>query len=88
MNSNPNLDSIKLEICPVCQVSINQLGKVQFSSGQIGSRARLYARVCQYTNNPQCINDDPELIGEITTLDKYCSGDNLQKAVDNAFKSQ
>ena len=72
-----NNNSKNLEICSVCGVSINKNGQVNFSDGKPGTRARLYARVCQYTEKPECINREPELIGEITSQDNYETGENL-----------
>ncbi|MGF1487244.1 MAG: hypothetical protein ACFBSE_09040 [Prochloraceae cyanobacterium] len=86
MNTKKNIDREDCQVCPVCQVEINKLGQVKFSSGQMGSRARLYARVCQYVDKRECINSDPELIGEITASDRYSTGDNLQNTLDNTFK--
>jgi hypothetical protein len=59
------------QLCPVCGVSIAENGLVNFSTGKPGTRARLYARVCQYTDKNECINQDPELIGEITSSDGF-----------------
>ena len=60
-----------LEICPVCGVKIEGGDKVIFSSGAPGSRARLYARVCNYVQKSGCINQDKESIGLITANDYY-----------------
>ena len=68
MNSN---NSNSLQVCPVCGVSIAENGQVNFSNGKPGTRARLYARVCQYAQKPECINQEPELIGELTSQDYY-----------------
>lgn len=70
-------DSTDLQVCPVCSVSITVDNQVRFSSGQPGTRARLYARVCQYTQNPACINQDPDLIGELTKSDRYEPGQDI-----------
>jgi len=62
--------------CPVCGVSI--LGdEVQFSSGAPGTRARLYARVCQYTSKPECINRNPAAIGTILKEDGFEPGQDV-----------
>lgn len=49
-----------IETCPVCGVQIQDGGKVLFSCGPSGTRARLYARVCQFLKDPgkqgDCIN--------------------------------
>ena len=65
------------QVCPVCQVTIMPDGKVLFSSGSPGTRARLHARVCQYTQKPGCINQDADLIGEVRRNDTFESGENL-----------
>lgn len=54
--------------CPVCQVKIGPRGTVYFSHGKPGTKARLYARVCQYASIPGCIND---FEGEISENDTY-----------------
>ncbi len=50
----------KTQTCPVCGVKImvGVVGgdRVMFSAGPPGTRARLWARVCQYVNKPGCIN--------------------------------
>ena len=71
-NNNSNL-----QICQICGVSITPQGQVNFSNGTPGTRARLYARVCRYAQKPGCINQEPELIGELTAKDAYESGKNL-----------
>ncbi|MEM9804705.1 MAG: hypothetical protein AAF959_05450 [Cyanobacteria bacterium P01_D01_bin.56] len=66
MTTNPSQE----QICPVCGVTIvNDV--VQFSNGSKGTRARLYARVCQYAKKPECINQDTELIGEVLQEDGF-----------------
>ncbi len=56
--------------CPVCGVTIvNDV--VQFANGSTGTRARLYARVCQYAKKPDCINQDKALIGEVLQEDGF-----------------
>lgn len=69
--------SKKLQICPVCSVSITGDGQVNFSTGSPGTRARLYARVCQYAQKPGCINQEAELIGELTPGDGFELGEDL-----------
>lgn len=48
---------------------------VYFSQGAPGTRAKLWARVCQYLRTPeqcaQCINQDLTLRGELTSGDYY-----------------
>ncbi|MDJ0569771.1 MAG: hypothetical protein QNJ53_12065 [Pleurocapsa sp. MO_192.B19] len=63
--------------CPVCGVSIAEDGQVNFSHGSSGTRARLYARVCQYTQKPGCINQESQLRGELNPEDGFESGENL-----------
>ncbi|MEM8673418.1 MAG: hypothetical protein AAGF83_06040 [Cyanobacteria bacterium P01_G01_bin.67] len=74
MDSN-NLQN--LQKCPVCGVSIAEDGQVNFSHGSSGTRARLYARVCQYTKKPGCINQESQLLGELNLEDGFESGENL-----------
>ena len=65
------------QICPVCGVSITEDGKVNFAAGSTGTRARLYARVCHYTQKTGCINQESQLIGELTREDGFESGEEL-----------
>ena len=65
------------ETCPVCGVTIVD-NEVLFSTGRPGTRARLHARVCQYVNKPDCINQDPDLIGEVLREDGYIEGQDLK----------
>ncbi|MEO0351619.1 MAG: hypothetical protein AAF282_16395 [Cyanobacteria bacterium P01_A01_bin.15] len=58
------------QTCSVCGVTIAN-DAVQFSNGSTGTRARLYARVCQYAKNPDCINQDKTLIGEVLQEDGF-----------------
>ncbi|MEO0457381.1 MAG: hypothetical protein AAF152_12495 [Cyanobacteria bacterium P01_A01_bin.114] len=74
--TDPNTPSAG-DTCPVCKVTITN-NEVRFSTGQPGTRARLYARVCKYANNPKCINQDPDLIGEVLREDGYIEGENLK----------
>ncbi|MDY7014118.1 MAG: hypothetical protein SVX43_11080 [Cyanobacteriota bacterium] len=59
-----------LQTCPVCRVSIAD-DVVHFSNGNPGTRARLYARVCQYAKQSGCINQDSEKIGELEPRDGF-----------------
>jgi hypothetical protein len=45
--------------------------KVIFSCGPSGTRARLWARVCQFNKQPGCINQDDFKIGDVKELDYY-----------------
>lgn len=66
----------KTETCPVCQVKImvGVVGgdRVLFASGPPGTRARLWSRVCKYSNKPGCINAE---------------GASLQPTQDDYFKA-
>ena len=48
---------------------------VHFSMGAPGTRAKLWARVCQYLKTPeqcgQCLNQDAALRGEVKGSDYY-----------------
>lgn len=74
MNSPTN--AANAQTCPVCGVSITG-DEVQFSTGAPGTRARLYARVCQYTSNADCINRDPDSIGTVLKEDGFDPGQNV-----------
>ncbi|HEY9640644.1 MAG TPA: hypothetical protein V6C57_09170 [Coleofasciculaceae cyanobacterium] len=50
-----------VQVCPVCKVKIIKMiggDRVLFSAGPPGTRATLWAKVCQYAKNPSCINQD------------------------------
>lgn len=62
--------------CALCQVEIQGMvggnDQVLFSQGAPGTRAKLWARVCQYVKEPQrCINQDAGLRGEAGVNDFY-----------------
>jgi hypothetical protein len=64
------------QVCPVCNVTIIKVkgpgkDRVLFSAGPPGTRAMLWARVCQYSQKPGCINKDRDAIGEIKPDDYY-----------------
>lgn len=59
------------EICPVCFVKIEDDAKVIFSTGKPGTRERLFARVCKFTKNPDCINLKKYDVEKITSSDYY-----------------
>ena len=59
------------QTCPACGVKIVAGDKVIFSCGPVGTRARLWARVCSYTKKPGCINQDQDAIGEVQENDFY-----------------
>jgi hypothetical protein len=62
-------------ICPVCQVKIEPrpggYDVVHFSTGPAATRAKLWARVCQFVDKPDCINKDKGAIGTISTNDYF-----------------
>lgn len=74
--------------CSLCQVEIQGMvgGKdlVHFSQGAPGSRAKLWARVCQYLRTPeqcgQCLNQDPALRGQLSSSDYYAEAPILDVA--------
>lgn len=65
--------------CTLCSVEIQGMAGgadlVHFSQGAPGTRAKLWARVCQYLRTPeqcaQCINQDLGLRGEVSGSDYY-----------------
>jgi hypothetical protein len=65
--------------CNLCTVEIQGMAGggdlVYFSQGAPGTRAKLWARVCQYLRTPeqcaQCINQDLSLRGEVSGSDYY-----------------
>ncbi len=62
------------QVCPVCSVKIIAApggDRVVFSSGPEGTRAKLWARVCQFANKPACINRDRDTIGTVTDKDYF-----------------
>ncbi|MGF1493679.1 MAG: hypothetical protein ACFBSC_14730 [Microcoleaceae cyanobacterium] len=62
------------QVCQVCGVKIvKAIGgdQVIFSAGPPGTRAKLAARVCQFTSDNRCLNKDPGLIGQMTADDYY-----------------
>ncbi|MDJ0703355.1 MAG: hypothetical protein QNJ46_08750 [Leptolyngbyaceae cyanobacterium MO_188.B28] len=81
-------DSKELKVCPICKISITEDGQVKFSTGSPGTRARLYARVCQFARKPGCINQDTELIGELARGDGFETGEELVKQMTFANPSR
>lgn len=65
--------------CSLCQVEIEGgvagHDLVHFSMGAPGSRAKLWARVCQFLRTPeqcgQCLNQDAAQRGEVRATDYY-----------------
>jgi hypothetical protein len=45
--------------------------RVLFSHGPVGTRAKLWARVCNFVKNKQCINQDEKAIGVVSATDHY-----------------
>ena len=70
MLNNKIMDTLSLQVCPVCSVKIESGEKVLFSHGKPGTRERLYARVCQYAKKSGCINTSVDA-GTITDDDRY-----------------
>ncbi len=72
--------------CSLCSVEIQGVAGsndlVHFSQGAPGSRAKLWARVCQYLRTPeqcgQCINQDLTLRGEVSENDYYAEAPVLE----------
>ncbi len=62
------------ETCPICSVSIAAGApgedRVIFASGPAGTRAKLWARVCQFNKKSGCINPQGES-ENITAGDYY-----------------
>lgn len=66
------MSSENIKICPVCKVKIKNDREVIFSAGKPGDRTKLWARVCTYvTDNPGCINQDPDKISAVKPNDGY-----------------
>jgi hypothetical protein len=65
--------------CSLCQVEIQGMAGgqdlVYFSHGGPGSRAKLWARVCQYLRSDdqlkQCLNQDPSRRGMVQASDYF-----------------
>lgn len=62
-------------ICPVCQVKIEPRpgghDLVHFATGPAATRAKLWARVCQFVDKPTCINKDKAAIGTVGVNDYF-----------------
>lgn len=71
--------------CSLCQVEIQGMvggnDRVLFSQGAPATRAKLWARVCQFLKTPeqcrQCLNQDPALRGEVSGSDYYAEPPSL-----------
>jgi hypothetical protein len=75
--------------CSLCQVEIEGVAGtndlVHFSQGAPGSRAKLWARVCQYLRTPeqrgQCLNQNLALRGDVAVSDYYAEAPVLELRV-------
>ncbi|MEB3309844.1 MAG: hypothetical protein VKJ02_06390 [Snowella sp.] len=65
------MTELAIETCPVCGVTIENGAKVVFSVGAPGTRAKLWARVCNFAKSPDCINQDESAIGAVQNSDYY-----------------
>lgn len=65
-------DQASLRICPVCTAVLSR-ESVLFATGYRGTRAQLYARVCQYNRDSRCLNWNKALLGEILREDEFPS---------------
>lgn len=73
-NSSPQPSTAAEQLCPICGVTIQSAvggDRVLFSSGPVGTRAKLWARVCQFVNKPECINRDKATIGQVSDADYF-----------------
>jgi hypothetical protein len=64
------MSPVNPEICPVCGVEIAG-DRVNFSFGPPGTRSRLWQRVCQFAQKPNCINQEEEKMGFVQSNDGY-----------------
>lgn len=72
--------------CGLCQVEIESIAPghdvVHFSMGAPGTRAKLWARVCQYLSSPdqcaRCLNQDAALRGSVATSDYYAEAPSFE----------
>ena len=65
---------VNCQACSVCGVPITNQDEVLFTYGKPGTRAKLYARVCQYVNTKEkdyCLNKD--FTGSVTQSDIWHS---------------
>ena len=65
-----SIDQESIQTCRVCTVKLS-LKSVFFSTGYQGTRAQLYARVCQYVRDSRCLNQDQSLIGDVLREDGF-----------------
>ena len=74
------MSSAPAQTCPVCGVRIETAAagdRVYFSYGPPGTRAKLWSRVCQYAQKPDCINSDRDAVGTIQPSDQYDANPNI-----------
>jgi hypothetical protein len=72
--------------CTLCKVEIQGMAGgndlVHFSQGAPGTRAKLWARVCQFLRTPeqcgQCLNQDLSQRGEVGANDYYAEAPVLE----------
>ncbi len=82
----PSIPPGSRQRCSLCLVEIEAIGSghdvVHFSMGAPGTRAKLWARVCQYLRSPeqcgQCLNQDASLRGTVTSNDYYAEAPVLE----------
>ncbi|KMM17241.1 hypothetical protein [Synechococcus sp. GFB01] len=76
--------------CSVCGVEIQGMvggsDLVHFSHGTPGTRAKLWARVCQYLRDDekqrQCLNQDPGLRGTVERSDYFAEAPEIDLGAD------
>ncbi|MGK7924114.1 MAG: hypothetical protein AB4290_02485 [Spirulina sp.] len=85
MTANTNKENC--QTCPICRVAIAPNDTVYFSTGNPGTRARLYARVCQYAKETGCINQDRDAIGTLTKADGFSTGAEIAKLLKASLKA-
>jgi hypothetical protein len=82
----PSIPPGTRQSCDLCQVEIQGMtgggDLVHFSMGAPGSRAKLWARVCQYLRSSeqcaQCLNQDANLRGTVSSGDYYAEAPVLE----------
>jgi hypothetical protein len=82
----PSIPSGSRQRCALCLVEIEAVSPghdvVHFSMGAPGTRAKLWARVCQYLRSPeqcaQCLNQNVSLQGTVSSNDYYAEAPVLE----------
>jgi hypothetical protein len=85
----PSIPPSTRQRCELCQVEIEGMVRgadlVHFSMGAPGTRAKLWARVCQYLRSPEqcarCLNQEASLRGTVTSNDYYAEAPLLDLGV-------